>query len=124
MTQERKAYNVVATADVNPEVVDSLGCTEWAGYDADEVDSALAEKDAEIRRLRRALWIARAKRAIDKIAWSTMNPEDGARQEFDKWKKALGKFLAKAEEYRTDRGKQGEGRKPARREVDPVHTDD
>ena len=52
----------------------------------------------------RALWIARAKRAIEKIAWfklwnasiSTMNPEDGARQEYDKWKKALGKFLKKS----------------------------
>lgn len=39
--QELKAYNVVATVDVNPEVVDSLGCTEWAGYDADEVDAVL-----------------------------------------------------------------------------------
>lgn len=64
--------------------------------------------DAEIRRLQRALYIARAKRALEKIAWfklwntsiSTMNPEDGARQEFDKWKKSLGKFLKKAEEYR------------------------
>lgn len=40
---ELKAYNVVATADVNPEVVDSLGCTEWAGYNKDEVDAAIAE---------------------------------------------------------------------------------
>ena len=104
---------------------------EW--YDANIVDCLLDEKDAEIaalkaklesiqasayadsvdagmreRRLRRALWIARANRAIEKIAWfklwnasiSTMNPEDGARQEFDKWKKNLGKFLKKAEEYR------------------------
>ena len=63
--------------------------------------------DAEIRRLQRALYIARAKRALEKIAWfklwnasiSTMNPEDGARQEFDKWEKSLGKFLKKAEEY-------------------------
>lgn len=69
---------------------------------ADVVDANM-----ENRRLRRALWIARAKRAIEKIAWfrlwnasiSTMNPEDGARQEFDKWKKNLGKFLKKAEEY-------------------------
>ena len=67
-----------------------------------------SEADAEIRRLQRALYIARAKRAIEKIAWfklwnasiSTMNPEDGARQEFDKWKKSLGKFLKKAEEYK------------------------
>ena len=62
----------------------------------------------ENRKLKRALWLARAERAIEKIAWfklwnasiSTMNPEDGARQEFDKWKKSLGKFLKKAEEYK------------------------
>ena len=67
---------------------------------ADSVDAGMRE-----RRLKRALWLARANRAIEKIAWfklwnagiSTMNPEDGARQEFDKWKKALGKFLKKAE---------------------------
>lgn len=43
----------------------------------------------EYRLTKRALWIARAKRAIEKIAWfklwnasiSTMNPEDGARQD-------------------------------------------
>lgn len=52
MTQELKAYNVVATADVNPEVVDSLGCTEFAAYDADEVDAVLAEKDATIEELK------------------------------------------------------------------------
>lgn len=65
-----------------------------------------SEADAEIRRLQRALYIARAKRALEKIAWfklwnasiSTMNPEDGARQEYDKWKKSLGKFLKKAED--------------------------
>lgn len=73
-----------------------------------EADKVIAEKDKEICRLQRALYIARAKRAIEKIAWfklwnasiSTMNPEDGARQEFDKWKKSLGKFLKKAEEYK------------------------
>ena len=70
---------------------------------ADVVDANM-----ENRRLKRALWIARAKRAIEKIAWfkllnasiSTMNPEDGARQEYDKWKKSLGKFLKKAEEFK------------------------
>ena len=59
-------------------------------------------------RLNRVLWIAMAKRALEKIAWfklwdcsiSTMNPKDSARQEYDKWKKNLGKFLKKAEEYR------------------------
>lgn len=71
------------------------------------IDEAM-ELKAENRRLQRALWISRANRAIEKIAWfklwnasiSTMNPEDGARQEFDKWKKNLGKFLKKAEEYK------------------------
>lgn len=43
---ELKAYNVVATADVNPEVVDSIGCTEWTGYDKNEVDEAIAELKA------------------------------------------------------------------------------
>lgn len=68
----------------------------------------VVDANMDNRRLRRALWIARANRALDKIAWfklwnssiSTMNPEDGARQEFDKWKKNLGKFLKKAEEYK------------------------
>lgn len=77
-------------------------------YNEKKVDAVLAEKDEEIRRLNRAMWIARAKRAIEKIAWfklwnasiSTINPEDVARQEFDKWKKNLGKFLKKAEEYK------------------------
>jgi hypothetical protein len=95
-------------------------------YNADDVDKAIAElkqklEDAKAshyaemvdagmreRRLRRALWLARAERALEKIAWfklwnasiSTMNPEDGTRQEFDKWKKNLGKFLKKAEEYK------------------------
>ena len=67
-----------------------------------------SEADAEIHRLQRALYIARANRALEKIAWfklwnssiSTMNPEDGARQEFDKWKRNLGKFLKNAEEYK------------------------
>ena len=97
-----------------------------AVYKATEVDAAIAElkqklenvqasmycdvvdANMENRKLRRELWIARAKRAIEKIAWfklwnssiSTMNPEDGARQEFYKWKKSLGKFLKKAEEFK------------------------
>lgn len=70
---------------------------------AESVDAGMRE-----RRLKRALWIARAKRAIEKIAWfrlwnasiSTMNPEDGARQEFDNWKKALGKLLAMADTFK------------------------
>ena len=81
-------------------------------WEADEraIDAGATsvEKMEELRVTQRALWIARAKRALEKIAWfklwnssiSTMNPEDGARQEFDKWKNALGKFLKKAEEYK------------------------
>ena len=53
--EELIAYNVVATADVNPEVVDSLGCTEWTGYDKNEVDDAIAELKSENERLNREL---------------------------------------------------------------------
>lgn len=82
--------------------------TEHVVYSKSEADAVIAENEAENRKLQRALWIARANRAIEKIAWfklwnasiSTMNLEDGARQEFDKWKKNLGKFLKKAEEYK------------------------
>lgn len=105
----------------------SVELGEYWVYDAEEVDAAIAELKDEINRkegvekrwfarcmeartenvrLKRALWLARANRALEKIAWfklwnasiSTMNPEDGARQEYDKWKKNLGKFLKKAEE--------------------------
>lgn len=105
-------------------------------YFAPDVDTLISEKDAliaelksEIRRkeaveqrwfeqcmearseairLKRALWLARANRALEKIAWfklwnssiSTMNPEDGARQEFDKWVNVERKCRAKAEEYK------------------------
>lgn len=74
----------------------------------DDNKKAIDELNAENRKLKRALWLARANRALEKISWfklwnasiSTMNPEDGAKQEYDKWKKALGKFLAKAKEYK------------------------
>lgn len=95
-------------------------------YSKSEVDASIAELKAKLedvqatayaesvdagmreRKLKRALWLARANRALEKIAWfklwnasiSTMNPEDGARQEFDNWKKALGKCLAKAKAYK------------------------
>lgn len=62
MAQELKAYNVVATADVNPDVVDILGCTEWAGYDKEEADKAF-------RKLQRALWLARAELADSKVSY-------------------------------------------------------
>lgn len=113
---ELEKFDAASNADL------SAGYDHRYAYEADEVDEAIAELKirnvmfhdeakyykAENRRLKRALWLARAKRAIEKIAWfklwnasiSTMNPEDGARQEFDKWKKNLGKFLSKVEEYK------------------------
>ena len=86
----------------NAELKAKLEDVQASAY-ADSVDAGMRE-----RRLKRALWLARAERAMEKIAWfklwnisiSTMNPEDSARQEFDKWKKALGKFLKKTEEYK------------------------
>lgn len=86
----------------NAELKAKLEDAQASAY-AESVDAGMRE-----RRLRRTLWIARAERALEKIAWfklwnasiSTMNPEDGTRQEFDKWKKNLGKFLKKAEEYK------------------------
>jgi hypothetical protein len=117
---ELEKFDATSNADL------SAGYDHRYAYNADEVDEAIEELKAKLesvqasayadsvdagmreRRLKRALWLARANRAIEKIAWfklwnasiSTMNPEDGARQEYDKWKKNLGKFLAKAEEYR------------------------
>ena len=92
------------------EVYDDFGDSpqEQEYYRKEHADAAIAELKAENRRLKRALWLARANRALEKIAWfklwnasiSTMNPEDGARQEFDKWKKNLGKCRAKAKEYK------------------------
>jgi hypothetical protein len=103
---KQKLDRAIAERDGNQVCIDALKQkleSVQASMYADVVDANM-----ENRRLRRALWIARAKWAIEKISWfklwnasiSTMNPEDGARQEFDKWKKALGKFLKKAEEYK------------------------
>lgn len=98
--REYVSYNVVCLIINHLEAEnESLKASAYA----DGVDAGMRE-----RRLKRALWIARANRSIEKIAlfklWnasvSTMNPEDGARQEYDKWKKNLGKFLKKAEEYK------------------------
>jgi hypothetical protein len=100
MTCEIPLEEYEAIKRENAELKAKLEDVQATAY-ADSVDAGM-----ENRRLKRALWIARAKRALEKIAWfklwnasiSTMNPEDGARQEFDKCKKALGKFLAKAED--------------------------
>ena len=90
--------NQTAINELNAEL-ESLKATHYT----ESVDAGMRE-----RKLKRELWLARANRALEKIAWfklwnasiSTMNPEDGARQEYDKWKKNLSKLLNKAEEYR------------------------
>lgn len=90
---ELKAFNVVATSDVNPEVVDSLGCNEWAGYDKNEVDAAIAElkeklesvqasmyadnvdANMKLRKTQRALWLARASEASKEVNYWTCQDE-------------------------------------------------
>ena len=49
---EYRDYKVKeTTAGANPEVVDSLGCTEGTGYDKSEVDAVIAKLKAENERL-------------------------------------------------------------------------
>lgn len=86
--------NQTAIDELNDEL-ESLKATHYT----ESVDAGM-----EKRRLNRKLCLARANRVLENIAWfkllnasiSTMNPEDGARQEYDKWKKNLGKFLKEA----------------------------
>ena len=62
---------------------------------------------SEVRRLCRALWLARLGIAKLRISWyklwssglSTMDPEDGARQDFERWKKFESKCRAMADKY-------------------------
>lgn len=85
MAQELKAYGMN-----DPEVGD-----EYEMYKVSEVDAVLAEKDAEIRRLKRALWLARAERAMAET-YSVLNDVLTS----NRWVKALNKLKAKAEEYK------------------------
>lgn len=102
-------------AEKDEEVAELKAKLHDAEMRADMAEAAETERKIDYDNLKkehsqtlRALWIARANRALEKIAWfklwnasiSTMNPEDGARQEFDKWKRNLGNFLKKAEEYK------------------------
>ena len=95
-------------SEVDAAIAELKQFAEDACLERDDNQNSIDELQEENRRLKRALWIARAKRVLEKIAWfklwntsiSTMNPEDGARREYDKWKKSLGKFLKKAEEYK------------------------
>lgn len=126
---ELKSYNVVATVDVNPEVVDSLGCTEWTGYDKNEVDAAIAELKTKLedvqatayaesvdagmenRRLKRALWLTRgavhkAKRlAMYELLkvhplWEGRPAGLKVHKNIDRYERYERKCLKKAEEYK------------------------
>lgn len=64
-------------------------------YGAKEVDAAIAELKAENVRLKRALWLARADRAMAE-SYSVLNDVLTS----NRWVKALGKLKTKAEEYK------------------------
>ena len=64
--QELKSYSVVASSEAKNYLDGEINLA-FEAYDADEVDAVLAEKDAEIRRLQRALWLMRAENAKKSI---------------------------------------------------------
>jgi hypothetical protein len=98
---ELTAYNVVATADVNPDVVDILGCTEWFGYDKDEADKVIAEKDKEIRH-------HRYKRCMDMVAycdlkmsyWAIREIHEGDTGKFDLYSMWHERWLELADKFK------------------------
>lgn len=59
MSKELKAYSVVASSETQNYINGETNLA-FEAYDADEVDALLAEKDEEIRKNRRAMWLARA----------------------------------------------------------------
>jgi hypothetical protein len=80
-------------------------------YHAEEVDAVIAEKDKEIRRLKRALWIARADRAMMTLDYFTLKcrwfkdymkvePPKCDVKMIHKWATAQRKCRAKAKEYK------------------------
>lgn len=65
MAQELKVYNVICTNDISEDYeIDALGAVDFEAYEREDVDEHIckleAEKDTEIRRLKRALYLARA----------------------------------------------------------------
>lgn len=105
---ELKAYNVVATADVNPEVADYLGCTEWAAYDKSEADKVIAEKDKKIADL-----IEKNKRLARKdliMASETINDLE------ESHKKEVGQLLMKIAELKKTLNNSRNARKYWRKE--------
>lgn len=78
-----------------------------AVYDKPEVDAVLADKDDEIRRLRRALWRARAELARSSaLSYHLIedHPDKDVAETYkriaNKWEKVKDKCLKKAELYK------------------------
>ncbi len=75
-------------------------------YLKSEADKVIAEKDAEICKLRRALWLARADKANKVIAYANCriskreNDSLYFREVVRKWQKVEQLCMAKAEEYK------------------------
>ena len=78
----------------NAELKQKLEDVQASAY-AESVDAGMRE-----RRLRRALWIARAENAKNSafICWN--RTESGWQSKYEKWKKVERKCLKKAEEYK------------------------
>lgn len=68
----------------------------WKAYDIDEVDALLAEKDKEIRRLKRALYKACANWGLSTLAWLDCIDQGNP----GKWDEMRHKCLKKAEEWK------------------------
>lgn len=90
-----KAYSVVASSDTENYINGETNLV-FEAYDADDVDALLAEKDKEIRRLRRALYKACANWALSTLAWLDCIDQGEPR----KWSEMMQKCRAKAEEYK------------------------
>lgn len=113
MVDELKAYNSEriywAVEQVEQEAGDiaDLHLDDNLFYIKSEVDEVIAEKDAEICRLKRALWLARAEwarsSALSYHLIESHPDKDVAatyKRKANKWENAKDKCLKKAEEYK------------------------
>lgn len=101
MAQELKDYNIMDIEAMDDERLEKSSSGKifvTRVYIKDEVDAVLAEKDAEIRRLKRALWLARADVAKWKSCyyWYAVSRKHDSRM-YDEVER---KCRAKAEEYK------------------------
>ena len=97
MAQELKSYSVVASSETQ-NYLDGEIYLAFEAYDANEVDAVLAEKDAENRRLKRALYKACANWAKSERYTEATWHGDEHREEL--WANVQAKCRAKAEEYK------------------------